>query len=51
MATIVSATWSLTVSGVSGPGMETGTAGIDDDAGAEIGGDTVGASVVPVVGA
>ena len=49
----MSATWSPTVSGVSGPGIETGTASIDDDTGAEIGGDTVDASVVAntVVGA
>jgi hypothetical protein len=47
---IVSATWSLTVGGLSGP-RRVGpsclrTVGINDETGAEIGGDTVDASVV-----
>ena len=47
--TILSAAWSPTVGGVSGPGVEPscpGTASTDDETGAEIGGDTVDASVV-----
>ena len=53
---IVSAVWSLTVDGVSGPGVEPsclGTASIDDETGAEIESVEVDASVVAntVVGA
>ena len=47
--TIVSAAWSPTMGGVSGPGVEPswlGTASIDDEMGAKIGGDTMDASVV-----
>ena len=44
--TIASATWSLTVGGVSGPGVEPSRLAINDDMGAEIGDDTVDASVV-----
>ena len=53
----MSVAWSLTVGGVSGPGVDSscrlGIASIDDVTGAEIGGDTVDASIVAntVVGA
>jgi hypothetical protein len=45
----MSAAWSLTVGGVSGPGVEpscSGTAHVNDEMGTEIGGDAVDASVV-----
>ena len=47
----MSAVWSLTVREFPGPGLEPsclGTATIDDETGAEIGHDTVGASVVAI---
>ena len=52
----MSTAWSLTVGGISSPGVEPsrlGTAGINDETGAKIGGDTVDVSVVAntVVGA
>ena len=46
---MVSATWSLTVGGLSGPRVEPSclrTVGINDETGAEIGADTVDASLV-----
>ena len=47
----MTAVWSLTVRGISGPGIEPsclGTANFDDETGAEIGGDTVNAFAVAI---
>ena len=51
VTTIVSAAWLLTVGGISGPGVKPSClrkACINDEAGAEIGDDTVDASIMPV---